>query len=69
MAEMSRQFNFDDFDALVAEALEEHRTQDSIMAQEGRELDERQRWEGRKLRPGEIGGVACSPSFFSPEIT
>lgn len=44
---MSRRFNFDDFDAQIAEALEEH----------GTPLPERQ------PNPGEIGGVVCTPLF------
>lgn len=43
MAESSARFNFDDFDAQIAEALAEN---DEAMAQV------------RPLRPGAIGGVA-----------
>lgn len=49
MAEMSRLFNFDDFDKQIAEALEEN---DEAMAQV------------RPLRPGDIGAVAIHPTLF-----
>lgn len=38
MAEMSRRFNFDDFDQLCAEALEEHRQTDAQLCLEGPRL-------------------------------
>lgn len=49
MAEMSRSFNFDDFDEQIAEALEEHE-------QAVTDFD-------RVFYPGEIGGVAIQLSF------
>ena len=49
MAEMSRRFNFDDFDEQVADALAEN---DAAMAEV---LPMR--------RPGEIGGVAITPLY------
>lgn len=53
MAEMSRLFNFDDFDQQIAEALEEN---DEAMAEI---LPSR--------RPGEIGAVAIQYSLFDEE--
>lgn len=59
MAEMSRRFNFDDFDELCREALDEH------MAQEDIEREERERWEEHdRPLPGEIGGVAIRLTAF-----
>lgn len=52
MAEMSRDFNFDDFDAQIADALEEN---DQAMRPLIR-------------RPGEIGGVALHISERSEEV-
>jgi hypothetical protein len=49
MAYMSERFNFDDFDKLVGEALEEYEEAAS-------EFD-------RVFYPGEVGGVVCRPSF------
>lgn len=50
MAEMSRLFNFDDFERQVTEALEEN---DEAMA------------DIRPIRrPGEIGAVAVHPTLF-----
>ena len=59
MAEMSRRFNFDDFDRQIAEALEEHERLrlDSQMAREGIELEEELAWADHDRRPGEIGSV------------
>ncbi len=49
MAEMSRRFNFDDFDEQVAEALEENAR---VMA------------EAKPIRrPGEIGSVIMTPLY------
>lgn len=55
MAEMSRRFNFDDFDKLCAEALEE----DALMAEEGRRLEEEQAWAEHDslFDPSDIGAV------------
>jgi hypothetical protein len=49
MAEMSRRFNFDDFDAQIAEALAEHGTPEPTPLR----------------RPGEIGSVAIRPSYLN----
>jgi hypothetical protein len=49
MAYMSKSFNFDDFDKLVGEALDE-------FEQAKEDFD-------RVFYPGEVGGVACRPSF------
>lgn len=59
MAQMSRRFNFDDFDELCREALDER------MAAEGAELEEQQRWadHDRVFYPGEIGGVVTRLTF------
>lgn len=59
MAEMSRGFNFDDFDELCREAL------DWLMVEEEAELEEQERWceHDTGLMPGEIGGVAIQLSF------
>lgn len=55
MAEMSRGFNFDDFDDQVREALEQN---DIAMAQLA------VRGVAQIRRPGEIGGVLAVPSSF-----
>lgn len=55
MAEMSRRFNFDDFDDQVREALEEN---DIAMAQLA------VRGVAQIRRPGEIGGVLAVPREF-----
>lgn len=59
MTEMSRRFNFDDFDELCREALDER------MAQEGVDLEEEQAWadHDRVFYPGEIGGVVTHLTF------
>lgn len=49
MAEMSRRFNFDDFDEQIREALEGN--------------DEAMAGVPRRPRPGEIGGVVVQLSF------
>lgn len=73
MAEMSRRFNFDDFDRQIAEALEEHELSrselDARMAAEDEAWELEQRWadHDRVFYPGEIGGVACRPSFLQPD--
>lgn len=67
MAESSRRFNFDDFDAQIAEALEDHRrSTDAQMAREGEAWEEEQRWadHDRVFYPGEIGGVAIQLTLF-----
>lgn len=48
MSEMSRTFNFDDFDAQIAEALEEN---EAVM----RPI---------RVHPGQIGGAACKPTLI-----
>lgn len=59
MAEMSRRFNFDDFDEQVREALEENDIAMAQLAVRGVALVK---------RPGEIGGVLAVPrSFVEPE--
>jgi hypothetical protein len=60
-----KRFDFTAFDKLCAEALEE----DSLMAEETRQLEEAQAWEDHDRvflgkRPGEIGGVACRPTLL-----
>lgn len=55
MAEMSRLFNFDDFDSQIAEALDEN---EAAM----REFQIPKVAEIR--RPGEIGAVALHPTLF-----
>lgn len=59
MSEMSRTFNFDDFDELCREALDEHMAHES-------EKQEEQKWADydRVFYPGEIGGVACRPTLL-----
>jgi len=66
MAEMSRNFNSDDFDALCAEALEEHHKTDAQLAAEDIANEEEAAWaeHDRVFYPGEIGGVACQPSLL-----
>lgn len=58
---MSRGFNFDEFDRLCAEGLDE----DAVMAEEGKALEEEQAWadHDRVFYPGEIGGVVTKLSF------
>lgn len=56
MGEMSRRFNFDDFDELCREALEEHYATDAKMAREGVELEEQERW-AEHDRVQDIGGA------------
>lgn len=65
MAQMSRRFNFDDFDAQIAEALDEHRSEDARLVQEDEAWEEEQKWGDydRVFYPGEIGGVACKPTL------
>lgn len=64
MAESSRRFNFDDFDAQIAEALAEHEMSkaelDRQMAEESEAWEMYERWleHDTGIRPGEIGGVA-----------
>lgn len=61
MAEMSKRFNFDDFDTLIAEALgemDEERLQ-SALETDGTLADQ--------IMPGQIGGVACNPSLLDIE--
>jgi hypothetical protein len=65
MAHMSKGFNFDAFDKLCAEALNE----DAIMTEEGIALEEEQAWADHDRVflgkvPGEIGGVACRPTLL-----
>lgn len=59
MAQMSRRFNFDSFDELCAEALDEHIKTDEQMAEEDEAWDQYERWmeHDTGLRPGEIGAV------------
>lgn len=59
MAYMSKSFNFDAFDELCREALDEQ------LMHESEELEEEQIWaeHDRVFYPGEIGGVVCKPSF------
>lgn len=64
MAYMSKRFNFDEFDKLCAEALEE----DAIMAEQDRQREEEQAWEDHDRvflgkRPGEIGSVVTRLSW------
>lgn len=47
MSEMSRRFNFDDFDKQIAEALDELHAVDKVSDR----------------LPGEIGSVVCTPLF------
>lgn len=55
MTEMSRGFNFDDFDDQIREALE-----DNVIAMDGIAR--------AKKRPGEVGGVIAIPGgAFTPE--
>lgn len=54
MAEMSRRFNFDDFDEQIAEALE---------------ANEQAMEPIRHPRPGEIGGVLIRHTFQTPTVT
>lgn len=65
MTEMSRRFNFDDFDALCAEALDEHYKTDQQMAEEDEAWEQYERWleHDTDRRPGEIGGVLLRLSF------
>lgn len=69
MAQMSRRFNFDEFDQQIAEALEEHELSreelDRRMAEEDAAWELEERWadHDRVFYPGEIGGVLCRPSF------
>jgi Uma2 family endonuclease len=73
MVDMSRRFNFDDFDELCRDALDER------MNREGQELEERQKWGEHDRRPGEVGGVlvqlssiadrpSSRPLAFDPEF-
>lgn len=55
MAHMSRRFNFDDFNEQIAEALADN---EAAMAEVV---------PIRRLRPGEIGGVAAKTTVESPE--
>lgn len=55
MAEMSRRFNFDDFDEQVREALEDNDIAMANLAMQG---------VARIRRPGEIGGVLAIPREF-----
>lgn len=55
MAHMSKRFNFDDFDAQIAEALEERA--------------EQQEQTTRIKRPGEIGAVAIQLSFYDDDLS
>lgn len=70
MSEMSRRFNFDDFDAQIEEALEEHSMDqaelDARMAEEDQFWAEQAQWfeHDTGIRPGEIGGVAIQLSFL-----
>jgi hypothetical protein len=70
---MSRRFNFDDFDELCRDALDER------MCQEGKELEEERQWGEHDRRPGEVGGVlvqlssiadrpSSRPLAFDPEF-
>lgn len=69
MGEMSRRFNFDDFDAQIAEALAEHGSSredlDRQMAEEAEAWEMYERWleHDTGKRPGEIGGVVVQLSF------
>lgn len=69
MSEMSRRFNFDDFDAQIAEALEEHSLSqaelDRRMAEESEAWEMYERWleHDTGIRPGEIGGVVVQLTF------
>lgn len=65
MAQMSRRFNFDEFDKLCGQALDE----DAVMAEEDRAWEEEQAWadHDRVFNPGEIGGVLVRPSFTVEE--
>ncbi len=59
MTEFSRRFNFDDFDKLCREALDEK------LAVESEEWEEEQKWADydRVFYPGEIGGVVTKLTF------
>lgn len=68
MAEMSRRFNFDDFDELCREALDEHAAKDHQLAAESEAWEEAERWSEHDTgkRPGEIGGVVVHLTLFNP---
>lgn len=68
MAEMSRRFNFDDFDELCREALDEHTLVDRKLAEEDQAWEEHEHWleHDTGLRPGEIGAVVTRLSFSPP---
>lgn len=59
MAEMSRRFNFDDFDELCREAL------DDRLMHESEAWEEEKKWadHDRVFYPGEIGGVVTRLTF------
>ena len=61
MAEMSKRFNFDDFETLINEALGE---MDEARLQESLETDGTL---ADQVMPGQIGGVACHLTFFDLE--
>lgn len=65
MAEMSRNFNFDDFQRQIDEALAEHGAKDARMVEEDEVWEEAERWAEHDTgkMPGEIGGVAIQLSF------
>lgn len=65
MAHMSRRFNFDDFDAQIAEALDDQDRflQDAKMAREGVEFEEDQAWAEHDRVPGAIGAVLAFPTL------
>lgn len=69
MAQMSRRFNFDDFDEQCRDGIEEaERTAlDAKLCIEGIENEIRAHWGADEpaatRRPGEIGGVICTPLY------
>lgn len=71
MAEMSRRFNFDDFDAQIAEALAEHelsrKALDERMAREAEAWEEERHWGEHDIIPsdipGQIGAVIITPLY------
>lgn len=71
MTEMSRRFNFDDFDQQIADALAEHErlSQDAQMAEEDEAWEQYERWleHDTDKQPGEVGAVVTRLSF-RPEI-
>lgn len=62
MSEMSRRFNFDDFDKQIADALEEHYAIDLEMLEQSDKWVDELKWRDhdRVFYPGQIGAVVCS---------